>query len=89
MPDRREVVAEQLVELRQSLRDLWLALTVDPKKQARKERLWTMMAGALGAAATMASRRLATKIWGVLTGEEPPIAQATRDGQAERPTEGR
>jgi hypothetical protein len=34
--------------------------------------LWTALYGAMGALATIASRRGATKIWRTLTGEEPP-----------------
>jgi hypothetical protein len=72
MPSRREVVAEQLDELRTDLEALWVALTRDPKKEARKERAWTLFAGVLGAAASMAARRGAAKAWGLLTGEAPP-----------------
>jgi hypothetical protein len=35
--------------------------------------LWTGLYGALAAAATMAARRTASKIWRVTTGEEPPV----------------
>jgi hypothetical protein len=85
MQDKRDVVAEQLEELRQDLRDLWVALTVDPKKQARRERMWSIFAGLLGTAATVASRKAATKLWNVLTGEEPPaIRQAQLKALAER-----
>jgi hypothetical protein len=75
MPSRRDLVAEQLEELRQDLRDLWTALVVDPKKQARKERAWSILAGALGAAGTIAARRATAKAWAVLTGERPPTAR--------------
>jgi hypothetical protein len=34
--------------------------------------LWTALYAGLGALATMVSRRLAVKVWGVMTGEEPP-----------------
>ncbi len=34
--------------------------------------LWTALYGGLGALATIASRRTATRIWRTLTGEEPP-----------------
>jgi hypothetical protein len=34
--------------------------------------LWTGLYGALGAIATIVSRRTATRIWRTLTGEEPP-----------------
>jgi hypothetical protein len=37
--------------------------------------MWTGLYGALAAAATMAARRLASRIWRVATGEEPPVKQ--------------
>lgn len=35
--------------------------------------MWTGLYGSLAAAATMAARRAASKIWRVTTGEEPPV----------------
>jgi hypothetical protein len=35
--------------------------------------LWTALYGALGAGATRAARRLASRIWRVATGEAPPV----------------
>jgi hypothetical protein len=95
MAKRRDVVAEQLEELAQSLEDLWRAATQDPNKQARRERMWGMLVGALGAASTMASRRVVAKLWPILTGEAPPnvkvVRQTTppssRSEEAERPAE--
>jgi Protein of unknown function (DUF4235) len=34
--------------------------------------MWTVLYGVIGAAATLVARRSATKIWNILTGEEPP-----------------
>jgi hypothetical protein len=34
--------------------------------------LWTVLYAALGAGATMAARRLASRVWRLVTGEEPP-----------------
>jgi hypothetical protein len=34
--------------------------------------LWTGLYATIGAAATMAARRLASRIWRLVTGEEPP-----------------
>jgi Protein of unknown function (DUF4235) len=75
MPNRRDVVVEQLDELKTDLDALWVALTHDPKKEARKERAWTIFAGVLGAVAAIAARKVATRAWGVLTGEPPPHPQ--------------
>ena len=76
MPNRREVVTEQLEELRTDLDALWVALTHDPKKEARKERVWTIFAGILGAVAGMAAKKVALRTWDILTGEQPPFPKA-------------
>ena len=76
MPTRRDVVTEQLDELGTDLQALWVALTKDPKKEARKERAWTVLAGVLGAIAALGARKAAARAWGVLTGEAPPTARA-------------
>jgi hypothetical protein len=72
MIGNNKIVAEQVAKVRRDLRDLWTALRHDPKKQARKERAWSLLSGALMAATTMAARQAATKIWTRLTGEVPP-----------------
>jgi hypothetical protein len=84
MPSRRDVVLEQLEELRTDLDALWVALTHDPKKEARKERAWMLFAGALGAVASLGARSAASRAWVVLTGEPPPRPQV-RAPQRERP----
>jgi hypothetical protein len=76
MPNRREVVSEQLEELRTDLDALWVALTHDPKKEARKERAWTIFAGIFGAVAAIGARKVAMRAWDILTGEPPPHPQA-------------
>jgi len=78
MPNRRDVVVEQLDELKTDLDALWVALTHDPKKEARKERAWTIFAGILGAVAAIGARKVAARAWGILTGEPPPAPQAGR-----------
>jgi hypothetical protein len=89
MPKRRDVVAEQLRELADDLENLWRAATRDPKKEARRERTWTIVSGALAAASTMASRRLLAKLWPILTGERPPAGAgpAAKQPTDERPRE--
>jgi hypothetical protein len=37
-----------------------------------RKALWTGLYGGIGAASTVAARRVASKIWRVATGEEPP-----------------
>jgi hypothetical protein len=45
----------------------------DPKTERKKRLAWGVLQGALGAAATIAARRLGAKAYGVLTGERPPV----------------
>jgi hypothetical protein len=79
MPSRNEIVADQLAEIRQDLRNLWTALRTDPKKQKRKERMWSLLIGGLAAGTTFAARVVATKLWTRLTGEPPPPAQKAQE----------
>jgi len=72
MPSRREVLTDQLEELRTDFEALWVALTHDPKKEARRERAWTIFAGVTSAVAGLAARKAAIRVWTVLTGEVPP-----------------
>jgi hypothetical protein len=38
-----------------------------------RKALWTGLYAAIGALATLAARRVATKVWRVATGEDPPV----------------
>jgi hypothetical protein len=75
VPTKGAVVSQQLGALGQDVKQLWVAVTTDPKKQARKQRAWTLVSGILGAAATIAARRGASRAWAILTGEQPPAAR--------------
>ena len=44
----------------------------DPKTERNKRLLWGAVQGLVGAVFTLAARRLVAKLWGVLTGEQPP-----------------
>jgi hypothetical protein len=44
----------------------------DPAAERRKRLQWTVLQGAVGALFTLGARRLGTKVWGVLAGEQPP-----------------
>ena len=76
MAKRRELVVEQLHALADDLEELWKAATRDPVAEKRKQRGWVLLTGALGAAATMASRKALTKLWPILTGEPAPAPKA-------------
>jgi hypothetical protein len=69
---RRELVAQQLRVLADDLEQLWKVATRDPAAERRKQRGWILLTGALGAASTMASRKVMTKLWPILTGEPVP-----------------
>ena len=69
---RRQVVGEQLRTLADDLERLWKAATRDPAAERRKQRAWILLSGALGAASTMASRKVMSKVWPILTGEPVP-----------------
>jgi hypothetical protein len=43
--------------------------------QMLRKAMWTGLYAGLGAASTMITRRLATKIWRIATGEEPPTGR--------------
>jgi hypothetical protein len=76
MPNRRDLVVEQLRALADDLEELWKAATRDPAAERRKQRGWVLLTGALGAAATIASRKVLAKLWPILTGEPPPGPKA-------------
>jgi hypothetical protein len=76
MPNRRDLVVEQLHALADDLEELWKAATRDPAAEQRKQRLWMLFSGALGAASTMATRKVLAKLWPILTGEQPPGPKA-------------
>jgi hypothetical protein len=90
MPNRRQLVAEQLHALADDLEQLWKAATRDPVAERRKQRAWLLLTGALGAVATMASRRAFAKLWPILTGEPTPWTNspaAPRERRQEREQE--
>jgi len=76
MANRRDLVVEQLRALADDLEELWKAATRDPAAERRKQRGWVLLTGALGAMATLASRKALTKLWPILTGEPPPEPKA-------------
>jgi hypothetical protein len=92
MAHRKDVVMQQLNQLADDLEELWKAATRDPVAEQRKQRTWTIFAGALGVMATIASRRAVAKLWPILTGEQPPAAKTppghtrTAHGEHLRPT---
>ena len=82
MSDRRDAVAEDLRTLAADLRNLLDSATTDPKERQRKERRWTALYGALGILTSLVARHVATKAWGILTGEHPPAKAPPASSQA-------
>ena len=85
MTDRREAIAEDLRALATDFKSLLESATTDPKERQRKERLWRVLYGVLGAVTTLVARRAATKAWTILTGEQPPIAGAAQKREGKVP----
>jgi hypothetical protein len=73
MRKKREVAVEELSKLTQDLRSLVASLTTDPEERARKERRWKLLYAGLSAVSALLARRLASRSWGILTGERPPV----------------
>ncbi len=72
MSSKTDALREELVQLKDDVKSLAVVVREDPKERARKEWAWKLLYGALGAAFTVAGRRLATRLWWVLTGRNPP-----------------
>jgi len=75
MSDRREAVAEDLRSLAGDLKSLLESATTDPKSRRRKELEWRALYGGLAIFTGLAARRIAYKVWAILTGEQPPVAR--------------
>ena len=71
--DRREAIAADLRALADDLKSLLESVTTDPKERQRKERRWSALQGGIAVLTTMVARRLATRVWGILTGEQAPM----------------
>lgn len=84
MSDRRDAVAEDLRNLAADLKSLLDSATTDPKERQRKERRWTALYGGLGIVTSLVARQVATKVWGILTGEHPPVKTPPGSPQATR-----
>ena len=72
MATRDDVRAALVHDLRAVGNDL-KALLEDPKERKKKERRWRILYGAVALASTLAMRRIATRAWGILTGETAPV----------------
>jgi hypothetical protein len=83
--NRRDAVAEDLRALADNLRSLYASATTDPRERRRKELQWTALQAALGTLATVAGRKLVLKLWGILTGEQPPRRPPTEPVRGSEP----
>lgn len=92
MGAKTKAVREDLAAIGGDVRGLTEALTRDPKTEQRKQWGWTVLYGGIAAGSTFVARRLATKTWGILTGEGEPVGRngQGRNGQpVPRSAEGR
>jgi hypothetical protein len=72
IPTKTEAVREELTQLKDDIKSLGVVIAEDPKERARKERAWKLLYAGLAAGFTLLSRRLAARLWWVLTGRTPP-----------------
>ena len=87
MPAKSDVLAQELRTLADDMKQLLVTLKTDPKEQRKKELRWRLLYGGLSAVFAVAGRRVATRAWQVLTGEEPPTKRAPQPQQQPAPTE--
>ena len=81
MADRKEVLDALAEDARSVAGDL-KALLEDPKERKKKERLYGLLYGGMALGFTLAGRRLATKAYTILTGEQPPVKGGAPDGSS-------
>jgi len=72
MPTKSTLIREELSKLGDDLKGLAIVIREDPKKRKRKEWAWRGLYAALSAVFTLAARRVATRLWWVLTGRTAP-----------------
>lgn len=72
MPKPEEKVRNAVARVGEEIVEKAWTVGRDPATEKRKRIAWGVLQGALGAAATLGSRRLVAKLWGILTGEQPP-----------------
>jgi hypothetical protein len=68
----QEKVRSAVARVGEELSEKAWTLGRDPAAERKKRVAWGILQGALAAAATIAGRRLGSRVWGVLTGEQPP-----------------
>jgi hypothetical protein len=73
--EAREALAEDLRALGDDLK----AFLQDPKERNKKERRWRVFYGAVALVTTLVGRRIAAKLWSILTGEQPPVRGGTAE----------
>ena len=72
MPTKTKLIRQELSQLSDDLKSLALVVREDPKKRRRKEWAWRGLYAALSAVFTLVARRVAQRLWWVLTGRTAP-----------------
>jgi hypothetical protein len=72
MADRKDV-RQALGDDIRALADDLKGLLEDPKARRRREMRWRLLYGAVALGYTVLARRIVTRVWGIVTGETPPL----------------
>src|SRR5207244_2627938 len=85
MPSKTDLLADELRTLADDMKQVLVTLKTDPNAQRKKELRWRVLYGGLSAVFAIAGRKLATRAWRILTGEEPPTKRSTQSRPEHRP----
>ena len=72
MAVKTEPVRRGVAKLGEGIQEKAWSIGRNKQAERKKRLLWMGLTAGLGAAATLVARRLASKAWRVVTGEEPP-----------------
>lgn len=84
MASTEDQLRQALARVGRQLEELAWTVGRDQRREARLQRRWRVLEAAVGIAATVAARKIATRIYYVLTGEQPPPQQQAAEDAARR-----
>ena len=73
MPSGGNQVRSAVASAGEKISELAWTVGRDQREEARMQRRWSVLQILLGAAFALLARRLAERIWTIVTGEQPPI----------------